>query len=249
MNESFMQAQPGSAASLSKDDEVERTCRTPPKFFEEVSRAEELMKQNELVNPTPGLALPPYRYPMFTKPEYKFPLPKSSFLHLSVACKSPSTPGNPVNVGISLCFHAHDSIFVSSIHLTIEARGSAVLDVRPVFETKAGKHIELDVQNNTSTEKTMQLSGKAGVAQIVTGEVGVAREWKTGSILQLGGKEIIPVQVSGQVIGKNAFWNIQAEITPSRLRGFSGPVWNGLLFVLDRHSSKLEYRLTVNCRI
>jgi len=225
-----------------------RKLRTPPpEFHEEHFHAREL--QSMVLTPRPSLALPPFKYPMLAKPQFKFPLPKSSFIHLSVAYESAITPGNLVNVGVGLSSHAHDSIFVSSIHLTIEAGGSVVLDVRPVFETKSGKHIEMDVQNTSSTENTRQLSGKVGVAQVITGEVGVAREWTTGTSLQLGGKETIPAQISGQVIGKSAFWNLQSEITPSRLRGFSGPVWNGMFFVLDRYSTKLDYSLTVNCRI
>jgi len=224
-----------------------RKLRTPREFHQEGFHA--MKQQSMLLTPRPNLALPPFKYPMIRKPQFSFQLPKSSFLHISVACESTITPGNPVNVGVSLSSHTHDSIFVSSIHLTIEARGSVVLDVRPVFETKSGKHIEMDVQNTSSTENTRQLSGKVGVAQIITGEVGVAREWSTGTSLQLGGKETIPAQISGQVIGKNAFWNLQSEITPARLRGFSGPVWNGMSFVLDRYSSKLDYSLTVNCQI
>jgi len=225
-----------------------RKLRTPPPAFDkERSHAKEL--KGMTLTLMPSLALPPFKYPMIDKPQFKFPLPKSSFIHLSVACGSLITPGNPVSVGVNLSSHAHDSIFVSSIHLTIEAGGSVVLDVRPVFETKSGKHIEMDVQNTSSIKNSRQLSGKVGVAQVITGEVGVAREWTTDTSLQLGGKEIIPAQVSGQVVGRNAFWNIQSEITPSRLRGFSGPVWNGMSFVLDRYSTELDYSLTVNCRI
>ena len=224
-----------------------RKLRTPPpEFDKERSHANEL--KGMVLTRRPSLALPPFKYPMIDRPQFKFPLPKSSFIHLSVACGS-VTPGNPVSVGVNLSSHAHDSIFVSSIHLTIEAGGSVVLDVRPVFETKSRKHIEMDVQNTSSVKNSTQLSGKVGVAQIITGEVGAAREWTTDTSLQLGGKEIIPAQVSGQVVGRNAFWNIQSEITPSRLRGFSGPVWNGMSFVLDRYSTKLDYSLTVNCRI
>jgi len=218
---------------------------------EEVSHASNVIKQSGVLTPRPGLALPPFTYPMIRKPEFKFPLPKSSFIHLSITCKSTNTPGSQVNIGVSLSSHAHDSIFVSSIHLTIHARGSTVLGVYPVSETKFGKHIKVDVQNTTSTENLRQLAGKVGVTQMVTGEVEVTTwEWKTGTSLQLSGKETIPAQLSGQVVSKNAFWNIQSEITPSRLRGFSGgPVWEGMSFVLDRYSTELEYSLTVNCRI
>ena len=224
----------------------ERKLGTPPGFSEEVSHASQLKKR---LTSKPDLALPPFRYPSIRKPYFKFPLPKSSFIYLSVQSESASPPGAPVDIGVSLSSHAHDSIFVSSIHLTIEAEGSVVLDVRPVSGTKYGKHIELDIQNTSSTENTRQLSGKVGVAQMATGDVGVTREWKTGNSLQLGGKETIPAQISGQVVGKSAFWNIQSEITPSRLRGFSGPVWDGMSFVLDRYSTLLAYSFTVNCRI
>ena len=104
-----------------------------------------------------------------------------------------------------------------------------------------------NIQNTSSTENITLLSGKVGVLR-TTRKVGLETEWTTGTSLQLGGKETIPAQVSGQVVGKSAFWNILSEITPSRLRGFSGP-WNGMSFVLDLYSTKLEYSLTVNCRI
>jgi hypothetical protein len=219
----------------------------PPEFHEEHFIAREL--QRMVLTPRPSLALPPFKYPKIKKPQFKFPLPKrTGFIHLSVACKSAVTPGNPVKVGVSLSSHAHDSIFVSSIHLTIEAGGSLVLKVRPVSGTKSGKH-EMDIQYTSSTENKRQLYGKVGVAQMITGEFGVAREWTTGTSSHVGGKETIPARIWGDLIGKSAFWNLQSEITPSRLRGFSGPVWNGMFFVLDRFPTELDYSLTVNCRI
>jgi len=218
----------------------------PPEFHEEHFLAREL--QRMVLTPRPSLALPPFKYPEIKKPQFKFPLPQNSFILLSVTCKS-ATPGKPVKVGVSLSSHAHDSIFVSSIHLTIKPRGSVVLDVRPRSEIIPGKHIEMDIQTILSTETTRQLSGKVSVPQIITGDVVVAGKWTEGTSSQYGGKETILAQISGDVIGKSAFWDLQSEITPSRLRGFSGHLWDGMLFVLDRYSTKLDYSLTVNCRI
>ena len=126
----------------------------PPAFNKEHFHAREL--QSMVLTPRPSLALPPFKYPEIRKPQFIFPLPKKSFIYLSVACESAITPGNPVNVGVSLSCCAHDSIFVSSIHLTIEAGGSVVLDVRPDSETKSGKHIEMDIQNITIRRRCLE---------------------------------------------------------------------------------------------
>jgi hypothetical protein len=275
-NKDFMHMQGDSVPipSISKDEDTQRTRQTswwtternlvktpsgnpamtssgrklripPPEFHEEHFLAREL--QRMVLTPRPSLALPPFKYPEIKKPQFKFPLPQDSFILLSVACKS-ATPGKPVKVGVSLSSHAHDSIFVSSIHLTIKPRGSVVLEVRPIDGTKSGGH-EMDIQSTSSTETKLQFSGKLGVPQMVTAEGVVARELSTINSTQTDGKETILAQISGDVIGKSAFWDLQSEITPSRLRGFSGHLWDGMLFVLDRYSTKLDYSLTVNCRI
>jgi hypothetical protein len=275
-NKNFMHMQGDSVPipSISKDEDTQRTRQTswwtiernlaktpsgtpamtssgrkfripPPEFHEEHFIARKL--QRMVLTPRPTLALPPFEYPKIKKPEFKFPLPKSSSIHLSVTCKS-ATPGKPVKVGVSLSSDAHDSIFVSSIHLTIKAGGSVVLKVRPVYGTKSGAH-EMDIQSTFSTENKGQFSGKLGVPQIVTAEGVVARELSTIKSTQTRCKEIIPAQISGQVIEKSAFWNLHSEITPSGLRGFFGPVWNGMSFVLDRFPTELDYSLTVNCQI
>lgn len=41
-------------------------------------------------------------------------------------------------------------------------------------------HIEMDVQATTNTENTIQLTGALGVEQMITGGVGVTKEWTTG---------------------------------------------------------------------
>ena len=126
----------GDPSGESSDDVFSEDTLDSAEFHEEHFRAREL--ESMVLTPRPSLALPPFRYLMITKPQFKFPLPKSNFVYLSVACESAIIPGSLVNVGVRLSSHPHDSIFVSSIHLTIEAGGSVVLDVRPVFETKSG---------------------------------------------------------------------------------------------------------------
>ncbi|KAK7461488.1 isg15 ubiquitin-like modifier [Stygiomarasmius scandens] len=205
-----------------------------------------LQKHKFTPKPTSNIPTFPYKTPERKDFKFGFADKGTSFIYISVKC-DPVVPGSPMNVRVDVNCHAHDTSCVTSIHLAVKVRGCKVSAVRPENETLSGNNNEMDVRSVTNAENTLHWTVGTGIEQIAKVEGEIGEDKKISKSVELGGKEIIPSEIHGQIVQGDAFWNIKSEITPSRIRGFSGPVWTGtrMEFTVDACPTVIAYTCSV----